>query len=438
MFRRAGPGWPVAGVILLLAACSSGGTTASNGDGSAGASASAPSPTPVPTAQETSRLDDAGWEMVGDTLPDGLVPTEVAISGSTIVTVATGFGFIGVPSELWSSTDGGPWIQGTARDTSGGWPQDVVAFSGGFVAVGDSGCAFGLAPAQQGCTVTAWRSSDGVTWSRISLDKPANARLTAVTIWQDALIAVGGRLTDLANPAAPAQAPVILRSADGLTWEALPSVEGMTGLLWDIATDGDQLVIVGVETSDTVAWVSTDGSTWTREVVGPAGGIPVVVSAMPGGFVATSVRAHSSRGTDSIGWVRTTRWSSLPMPDIPVVNVMGVAGGPQGAVIVGSDITYDFGERPTLLYATQDGEEWGWVPPLGPASLDSFLPYAVTWQAGRFYLSGATMPRGVASILAGMAYVPRAGEIPYSPPLPSLSPSSAASQPAVSESTGRP
>jgi hypothetical protein len=428
MVRRAGFVWPVTGLVLLLAACGSGATDAGSSAGisSAPAGTDASSLAPVPTAQQSSALDAVGWELVGDgRLPDGLVPTDVAVSGSTVVTVAgaTRSG----PATLWS-TDGGSWAPGTVNGAAGGWPQDVVAFPGGFVAVGDDGCPFGLPSALEGCMPAIWRSTNGSTWARLSIDAPINARLTAVTTWRDELIAVGARLAD---PDSMAQAPVILRSSDGSTWDVLPLPPGAVGILWDVTADGDRLVAVGTEPTDVaassaaVAWISSDGHSWTREPIGNASTIPVMVSPAPGGFVATAQGMHVADGSEPMGWLRGTAWSPLPMPAGPPVYLMGVAAGPQGALIVGTDTVSDFGERVPVLYATQDGTDWGSVPPLGALPASGFIPYAVSWQEGRFYLSGMDFPSSgtdVGRVLAGMAYVPRPGEFPYDPPLPSEAP----------------
>jgi hypothetical protein len=404
------PAWAASVVIVLgilvLAAC---GTS---------------SPTSSPMA--TPRSGDVAWEAFGGAgLPGGSVlPGEMAVRNGTVVLVGLRSGSSdGVSTiPLWAST-GGSWTPATVDGAQTGAPVSVVAFADGFVAVGSDGCQpsfFVLAP--DGCRPAIWRSTDGTAWTRISVTEPLNAQLTAVTTWQDGLLAVGARA---ATNDTTSLLPVLLKSDDGTTWELLQPNNALDGPLTDVATDGEQLIVTGPRSAATTpmvatAWSSKDGIGWTRESLPGTGSDAhwVSVSSMSGGFLALDVRPSARVRLAGTVWRRDTSWHAISSTDeIGAAHVMGIAAGPFGAIAVGLDDAY----RP-VLYASQDGAAWGPVSPVGALPSDRFALVSATWADGRFLAAGVSLETYTPMVLAGMAYVPRPGEIAYVTPAPTPTP----------------
>jgi hypothetical protein len=382
---------------------------------------------PTPTAMATPQVGDVGWETYGGAgLPrQSVLPSEMAVRNGTVVLVGLRSGSTDSAATLplWASTNGGSWTPATVAGAATGAPMSVVAFADGFVAVGTDGCqASFYTIALRGCRPAIWRSADGMAWTRISLTEPVYAELTAVTTWQDGLLAVG------AQPAAGDASrllPVLLRSTDGTTWQPLTPNSALDGPLTDVATDGDLLIVVGPRSSasavaSATAWSSLDAISWTREPLpGAAQGTQwVAVSAMPGGFGALDVRPSTAVRVAGALWRRDTSWHAITgTQEIGGARLMSIAAGPFGAVAVGLDEAY----RP-VVYASQDGSAWGPVSPVGALPVGSFGLISATWADGRFLVSGINLVTYQPMVLAGMAYVPRPGEVPYVTPAPTPSP----------------
>jgi hypothetical protein len=393
----------VAAATLVLTAC--------------GGSPGSPSPTPPPTPQ----AGDVGWHQVGTgTIPaTQMLPAGLAVLGDTVVLVGVSSGGGETTPLFWSSTGSGPWTAGTIQGEPGGWAQSVVAFGNSLVAVGADGCDAGFySLALINCRPAIWRSDDGLSWTRLTIDAPQNAQLTAVSAWQDGLLAVGGQV----DTATGAQTAVLLHSDDGTTWTSAAPAEGLDAALTDVATDGERLVAAGprmdvaAREAYPAAWVSADGTAWTFEGLPETstGSVWVTVSAIPGGFGLLDVRPSAERGLGGSLWWRDTAWHRLTDAE-QIMNVYapGIGAGPYGALVVGFDQAYR-----AVLYASQDGVAWGPVSPVGDLPASGFAPVIVTWQDGRFLVAGLDLTSYQAVVLAGMAYVPRPGEIPYVTPEP--------------------
>jgi hypothetical protein len=151
----------------------------------------------------------------------------------------------------WTSTDGETWTRADGGVLDTGPMRGVAAGPGGFIAVG-----FGNADDR----AAAWVSADGLAWEAApDQETLANGgrpiRMLGVT-------AAGGSQDSAAAPdAAPAWdgivaagwesdagngSGVIWRSADGRTWERVPSQWSMSGgSLSDTAVAGGMPVVVG-------------------------------------------------------------------------------------------------------------------------------------------------------------------------------------------------
>ena len=213
---------------LLLAACSA------DSEGSPAATSSAvPSVSTAPAAE-------LEWQTVGGgPLPGGeAYLTDVVAREDTVVAIGA------LPdaqsetatAQMWFSQGGGPWTAATVEGSEGGWPQAVIATDSGFLAVGWTGYPSPLAYASSGsCQTAVWTSADGTTWALEPGPRIDHSALSGVVAWDGGFLAVGGR--DLATPGdgsgprptdsgatplptsdrggSPNPAGLILRSADG-------------------------------------------------------------------------------------------------------------------------------------------------------------------------------------------------------------------------------
>jgi hypothetical protein len=210
----------------------------------------------------------------------------------------------------WTSPDGLTWsIHLTMGVTDFTFPVSVTTGAdGGVVAVGRSGQK-----------PVAWTSADGVAWQERSVPLLGGSgiaeRMTTVVASRDGFIGGGSAGPELFDRHAR-----FWTSADGAEWATVPDdarafdnaeVRAMTPL-------GDGFVAVGVvgpaqHPTGTVAWTSTDGTSWTR-VDDPsfADGIAVAVAPAPfGGLVA--VGSDVGR-REAVAWTSADgrRWTRAP------------------------------------------------------------------------------------------------------------------------------
>jgi hypothetical protein len=170
--------------------------------------------------------DGTRWTQVSALLAAALVH---AGAGSHARYVAVGSGGL-----LLASDDGKAWVQQTSPVTAS---LHGVAWSGSrFAAVGDDS--------------TILTSDDGHAW--VARASPvAGTRLYAVSWGGGGFVAVGGQ--DYGPP-------VVLRSADGVSWGqgAVDPSPVAPAPLYDVAWGNGRWVAVGAS-----RWVSTDGASWS-------------------------------------------------------------------------------------------------------------------------------------------------------------------------------
>jgi hypothetical protein len=248
-------------------------------------------------------------------------------TSSEIVGTISGAGF---------NTDSGTWIalgadsKGLAAWTSSdakSWSRHDVAAAGGPPPSGDfqetrmgqavplGGSLYSLGIGTGGGDAhqpLVWRSPDGLTWDALTL--PESFATTAYLIWGGAaspssLVALGHRFATSTGSTWVTQ--------DGTTWsESFPNGSGpatKSGIdLHDIVYDGAHFLVVG-ETKDGTAsaWLSQDGLTWTASQATAdlaSGSMHAVEIAPGGGFVAIGLSNNSPTAwtsSDGISWHRT-------------------------------------------------------------------------------------------------------------------------------------
>lgn len=230
--------------------------------------------------------DGVRWQVAGPSI--GMRDAEIlAVTAGLDGYVAVGSdGFPGGNTQLpgargaaaWTSADGRAWTR-VAGQTSfaGAIMSGVRRVESGYVAWGET---FGGRDVPGTLFPPIWTSSDGVRWDRAKGITDAGgpgAPISAIISIDERLVAVGTRRLPDAEGAG--KVPGAWTSSDGgRTWSSAVVANDMAGAprsggLFDVATDGPDLVAVGrLEPPDdptgpgsAAVWRSSDrGSTWTR------------------------------------------------------------------------------------------------------------------------------------------------------------------------------
>ena len=265
--------------------------------------------------------DGRDWSRVSD--PDLSGPLSQSAFG--LVTGSAGFMAVGTEfhdqgrlftAAVWRSPDGMSWerVSGNEEAFGGGVMRDVAVRGAGYVAVG-VGEGVGA----------VWTSSDGANWSRVSshpavfaprapTENPAMFML-GVAVAEDGRVAAVGHDLDFPENGSPAGVGVAWVSADGTSWSRSPHDDavfgdGSTALSLDaIAAGGPGFVAVGSEYEGGV-------ETFVNQVLEDAGpkAMRAVVLTTEDGIVWS--RAPASAATRKGG--RTFSYSDITSETGPV------------------------------------------------------------------------------------------------------------------------
>jgi hypothetical protein len=224
--------------------------------------------------------------------------------------IETGHGFVAVGTEseddssradaaAWFSPDGVTWTRATVNDAIGRTMEQVVATSGGLVALGEAAYSF---HAGFGGGTAIWTSRDGRVWTRLSdeVGPPHGTRLRTVVRRPGGFLATatfedGEGVPDAPRPPLTAG---IWTSNDGIHWQPIPGTPlGLNDL---IRTPVGYIAVgsgVGDHSAHALAWTSTDSRIWTSAVLPLPADLPTGASALvqrvasgPTGFIAFGAR----------------------------------------------------------------------------------------------------------------------------------------------------
>ena len=218
---------------------------------------------------------------------------------------------------VWTSLDGKSWSRSPVPSSTSLAIGDIIDSPLGTLAVGVH------APyASEGSGFVVWHvAPDGALGAPTDVH-PTDATFVTGAAWAGNRFLAWGAAGALGE----VQSTVLLDSADGKAWKALPKVSKFNGrYVAQIAAFGDRLVAVGA-TSGTLptsprAWTSADGTTWAA----------AAVPTDPGAMVTLAVEGQQlvSRGWEPVGAAdRPVTWSSpdgqawtrlLPGDDMPDV-----------------------------------------------------------------------------------------------------------------------
>jgi hypothetical protein len=350
-------------------------------------------PTTTTTVPVLNPADAAAWAAVTPVLPEegippflggGHVVNDLAGGESLIVAVgdATNSDENAMRSGLvWISADGRSWERVDDPDDleyGGKGLNAVVAGGPGFVMAGTS-CDF-----EERCTAgwraAIWTSVDGRDWLRVPHDPEVfgdRSGISDLLVRQGEILALGAICPDDSCSWA------VWASNDGFSWERV----WMNATAWPnaFAETGAGLVAVGsedLETGESVAavWTSLDGREWQRvthdpEVFGDGRGVSWAMLDVAGG--ANGFAAVGLDGTNAVVWVSSdgTTWERLPAdPEVFGGSSMTtVISWGSGYLAAGPDwaITPELGgpvpgypsapSRPTLWWSPE-GRTWFRIP----------------------------------------------------------------------------
>jgi hypothetical protein len=280
-----------------------------------------------------------------------------------------------------------------------------------------------------------WRRAADGGWTLVTAATPAVYQrpgvetLTSVAYGPAGWIAVGHVISGATTPQ-----PVVVTSADGVTWQPLDSLTafaGADGSFMGVTATRNGYVVVGrrVDGSRKFAaiWWSADLRNWVSGVNGGLDGslpssIAYAVAATPAGFVAVG-----SHGTCHTVWTSPDgrRWSAYDVPrpaGASIASLREVTVNGSQIVAAGYAIT-KAGEVPIAVVSADEGRHWRQIVLSAPGGLGSVLalsaaghgfvaagragpaaaPRAVTWSSpdGRSW-SAATAAGGGASQITAL------------------------------------
>jgi len=227
--------------------------------------------------------------------------------------------------------------------------------AGGFVAVG-------YVPPDW--VPAAWTSSDGLSWSIHFMATTTFTFPVSLTVGANGTAVAVGRSGKL---------PVAWTSADGSAWQEHPvpvlGGDGVAERMTSIVTREDGYVAggsVGPELFERHArfWTSADGADWKPVADDPDAFANAEVRAITkfgDGFVAVGVVGTAQHPSGAVAWISAdgSTWSRVDDPSFVDGIAVAVVPAPFGGVVaVGSDV----GRREAVAWTSADGRRWTKAP----------------------------------------------------------------------------
>ena len=339
------------------------------------APARTPRPTQSPAVTAPPAAGGSDLRLAQVSLPDGIPGvslTRVLAGGPGFIAVGGGYSSTEgtVVPLILTSVDGRTWqhVALTGRANTG-QIMDMVAFSGGFAAVGQrTGNGAG---GEQGAV---WLSADGSSWESLpAVNAFSGAEVRAVTTWGGGLLAVGCALTSDSS----CLRDVAWTSSDGRTWQrsTLPFKPAFD--IRDVASDGKLLLVVGgsgiQDVGSPIAAISSDGTQWAMQDLAGQGVLSSATMVGDGSAVGVGTAIDFDNGDSGVA-VRSAdggaTWTVLD-------------AGPHGSGFSGMSVADD-----ALVYGCQgkddcsDGRPAAWSVPsdggqLQPIPVDASMTRAV-------------------------------------------------------------
>lgn len=263
-------------------------------------------------------------------------------------------------------------------------PQDVVAFKGGFVAVGGvvgTCCAGGYSPDTR---ATVWHSGDGRSWELLPPQSAFDhGQMLSVAANQNLIVAVGFRSLPPTTPGADEISPGTWWSSDGRNWHL---AQGSPRFYSVTERAGTFLAVtIGNE-----IWRSSDGQNWTRAATTADLDHSTLRGITSGefGIIAWGSQSNGAGGETTVIWRSAdgTTWT----------RTSGAFGDTDIHVVTGRDRPVGllaFGQRADkhwTIWTSADGLRWS--ESAAPVGGDGALLLAASTSRG-FLLEGLTRTR---------------------------------------------
>jgi hypothetical protein len=267
-------------------------------------------------------------------------------------------------------------------------------------------------------TTTVWSSTDGTTWTQLSAPGAFGIdgrRFVAQGISDDGQ----GGLVVIGNNLGSSPTDVIAtawHSRDGRAWT-----------LMQVDSGGGQEMIAGVASrpgavvaaGNGVAWLSTDGSTWTAQVLPGAVTAsstftPRAVGSWDGGFVIVGLSNGAKTTTSAVWYSSTGRDWKQAATSLAGFDVRGIAALGDTIVAVGIDLSDNAPALAASWFST-DGATW--VKSTAPTDLATVALDGVAAMGGSLIAFGAPPPAttspaaSAGPTLPGSTPVPAAAEL---------------------------
>jgi hypothetical protein len=213
-------------------------------------------------------------------------------------------------------------------------------------------------------TAASWTSADASRWALHPIDPDPFSFAVAVATAADGTLAAVGRSGSL---------PLAWTSSDGATWQQHAVLTlgrgGIAERITTIVAGASGFVAggsVGPELFDRRArfWTSSDGATWQPVADDPAAFANSEVRSITrlnDGFAAVGVVGTAQLTTAAVAWVSPdgSHWSRIDDPSFAGAVAVSVAAAPSGGLVaVGSDVA----RREAIAWTSTDGRHWTRAP----------------------------------------------------------------------------
>jgi hypothetical protein len=291
------------------------------------------------------------WNAVSDTSAFGAATVhEVIANGSGFVAVGHVIANGAPNGAIWTSPDGLAWTA-----------QSVDAPSQTFLHVGHVGSALVAIGSQCGgggeCVGSSfWSSPDGTTWTEHG-DYQDMSYLVGLANGPFGVAAVGADWST-GYPQNPADVAAYV-SADGTTWSRSPNGAGMqAATMGAVALGGPGLVALGNTGPNLTAWTSPDGRTWTASTASSGLGTGEVREMIRFG---SKLLAVGRDGQDAVAWTSAdgTTWtrSATGATSLQAAVMEALTASATTVFAVGQDHTTGSG----AIWTSTDGTSWAKV-----------------------------------------------------------------------------
>ncbi len=314
-----------------------------------------------------------GWQAAGVSPGVAALARPVALASGLVLLTSDGAAQVigNVSATAWRSSDGSNWsrLSQPGAISEAGRSITIVAACpdghGGLVAAGQSAVATDPTLALD---ATIWHSSDGRTWERSTVDGAVGATVQEVAVGSGTVVAVG-----LAQPGnAGVYGALAWYSSDGATWRAA-SISGAAGhsLLAVAAWRGGFVAIGSGLDSVVTIWTSTDGSAWTSVGTLPSGFEVRRLAAFANGIVALG-NTYGKPASLTSGDARS--WTQVPFP-VRELDKQSNVGLDDAVEVEGRLVAFGYsaiGVVPeatnvppaqVLVWVSNDGLSWRLLPP---------------------------------------------------------------------------